>query len=140
MLALPLLRLADAEWPAAIDEYLLADGRLLLIDARTDYRGDGVPRSRPRNAARIALADGGTMLGYVVAVAHPDGSVSPPPEGIAWAPSSADCELVVRTPVGGERRIACASVTGVVRPNRMSTWARFRLSLGGFLPGLPIRP
>lgn len=140
MLLLPLYRLAAAQWPAPVDEFLLPDGRTLLLDADVRYRGDGIRRSRPVNAARVRFADGGVALGYVVALKQ-DGRTDAPPDGIVWSPASPDCELALKPP--GERRVAwldCGEVAEVAKPNRMSHSARLRLALQPFLPGVPIQP
>lgn len=140
MLLLPLYRLAASHWPPPVDEFLLPDGRTLLRDAGVRYRGDGIRRSRPVNAARVRFADGDVALGYVVALKR-DGRAGAPAEGIVWAPASPDCELALMRP--RERRVArlnCDEVVEVAKPNRMSPWARLRLALQPFLPGLSIQP
>jgi hypothetical protein len=138
ILLLPLYRLAAAQWPAPVDEFLLADGRTLLVDAGVRYRGDGVKRSRPLNAARIRFADGRSELAYVVAMKI-DGTARPPLEGVVWSPAAGQCELALagfgEPPV---RWLPCGEIAQVVKPNRMTSSARLRLALDSYLPGLSL--
>ena len=57
MLALPLYRLAAANWPEPIVEQVFPDGRVTLRESMPLYGNDGMVRSRPLNAARIEFDD-----------------------------------------------------------------------------------
>jgi hypothetical protein len=140
MLVLPLYRLVAAGWPPAVEEYLLPDGRTLLLDAGTRYRGDGVARSRPANAARVQYGDGRVEFAYVVALTR-NGRAQPLPQGVVWSPSGSDCELALKP--GSGRRVVwldCEQVAEIAKPNRMSPSARARLALQPFLPRMSIQP
>lgn len=139
MLALPLYRVAAAQWPEPIVEQVYPDGRVSLRESMPVYGDDGVVRSRPLNAARIQFDDQGYLLGYVVAVRTGDEAPRSPPTGTVWRPDGSDCELGFRTPGQVVEWVACRRVTEVSRPNRMHFLARARLAFTRALPGIANR-
>ena len=139
MLALPVYRLAAAEWPQAIVEQVYPDGRVSLRESMPLYGDDGVVRSRPLNAARIELDDRTHLLGYVVAVRTGEDAPRMPPTGTVWRPDSEDCELGFKAPGRIVEWVPCSRVKEVSRPNRMHLIARARLAFSRALPGVFIR-
>ena len=136
MLALPLYRVAAAQWPEPIVEQVYPDGRVSLRESMPVYGDDGVVRSRPLNAARIQFDDQAYLLGYVVAVRIGDEAPRSPPTGTVWRPDGSDCELGFKTPGQAVEWVACQRVTEVSRPNRMHFLARARLAFTRALPGI----
>jgi len=136
MLALPLYRVAAAEWPESIVEQVYPDGRVSLRESLPLYGDDSVVRSRPLNAARIEFDDRPYMLGYVVAIRAGDDAPRSPPAGTVWRPDGENCELAVKTPGRVVEWVECNRVTEVSRPNRMHFAARARLAFSRGLPGL----
>lgn len=135
MLALPLYRLAAANWPEPIVEQVYPDGRVTLRESKPLYGNDGMVRSRPLNAARIEFDDRAHVLGYVVAIRAGDDAPRTPPGGTVWRPEGDDCELGFKLPGRVVEWVACNRVTEVSRPNRMHLAARARLAFSRALPG-----
>lgn len=139
MLALPLYRVAAAEWPESIVEQVYPDGRVSLRESLPLYGDDSVVRSRPLNAARIEFVDQAFVLAYVVAIRTDDEAPRSPPAGTVWHPDGENCELAVKAPGRNVEWVACQRVTEVSRPNRMHFVARARHAFSRGLSGLAMR-
>lgn len=138
LLALPLYRVAAANWPEPIVEQVYPDGRVTLRESTPLYGNDGMVRSRPLNAARIEFDDRAYVLGYVVAIRVGDDVPRTPPGGTVWRPEPDDCELGFKAPGRVVEWVACNRVSEVSRPNRMHLVARARLAFSRALPGIAV--
>jgi len=142
MLFLPLNRLVAPRWPSPIVEYVYPDGSIELDDARITRNDDGAPRSRPLDAARVALADGRSLLGYVVGLRPDGGRATTLPAGTAWRPGdfarSPDCLLGFRVPLKPVQWLRCDEALEVSKPNRLHLLSRARLAIERGVPALAV--
>jgi len=133
----PLHRVVVPHWPAAVIEWIDAEGRLRLLPSDHNAGGESVPRSRPASAARVVFRDCptedcGPLLGYVAAVRRAAAAPQALPSAGYWQPppdGACDVALSGANPHAEVRWLPCESIRRVVWPNRMSIWARLNLAI-----------